>query len=330
MKFVVVSCKQKYGGAVVLHRLAELLEEFGHDTKIFLTDIGSPLGKDRFPMPICILYTSFRWVILQIKDILLNLYVKIMGEKFILKFSPELYNEYCYKPIKGCKRKWLPFVSKDTIVIYPDIVWGNPLRAKKVVRYYLYHNRYKNDERATSSSDLVYTYREVFNDYKLNPDCNILYTPYFDLNLYKRNNFGKRNGTCYIIRKGKDRDDLPTEINGVVIDDLTEKQKVEVFNSCEYCVSYDTQTAYSSIAALCGCISVVIPEKGKKRKDYLSEGEQGFGVAFGFEKSEIEYAKSTVGKLYEEYEKINNDSINEVEKFIKKCKQYFGEDIKEE
>lgn len=27
-------------GAVVLHRFAELLEEFGHDTKIFLTNIG--------------------------------------------------------------------------------------------------------------------------------------------------------------------------------------------------------------------------------------------------------------------------------------------------
>ena len=57
-------------------------------------------------------------------------------------------------------------------------------------------------------------------------------------------------------------------------------------------------TAYSSIAAMLGCISVVIPEPGKTKDDY---GGERPGVAFGFDESEIEHAQSTLKDLAERY-----------------------------
>ena len=38
----------------------------------------------------------------------------------------------------GCSRKWLPIVDKNTVVIYPEIFYGDFLNSKKVVRWLLY------------------------------------------------------------------------------------------------------------------------------------------------------------------------------------------------
>ncbi len=143
--------------------------------------------------------------------------------------------------------------------------------------------------------------------------------------MYKRTNFGERKGKCYIIRKGDLREDLPKEFDGPILDDLPEEEKVRIMNECEYCISYDTHTAYSGIAALCGCISVVVPEKGKTRKDYLQKGDDGLwlGRAYGFSEEEIAYAISTRDKVQEYYEEVNRQCTEQVVNFVKECEEYF-------
>ena len=143
-----------------------------------------------------------------------------------------------------------------------------------------------------------------------------------DLEKYKRYNFGERHGKCYILRKGEWRVNKDDCKDGIIVDNLSEKEKVRVFNECEYCISYDTQTAYSQIAAMCGCISVVVPEKGKERKDYR-HNENSFGEAFGFDKDEIEYSLSTAPFLKGFYHKNNKRSKDQIDNFIRECEDYF-------
>lgn len=254
--------------------------------------------------------------------------------KYIMPFYLFFYQIYYFfknhrnEDYKSCRHKFFPFVGKNTIVVYPEIVNGNLLNAKNVVRWLLYHNKiYHRDENGNTigynKNDLFFAYRDVFNDPKLNPNCNLLKTPYYDLELYKRTNYGNRDGKCYIIRKGASRPDLPKEFDGVIIDYLPEKEKVDVFNKCEYCISYDTQTAYSSIAAMCGCISIVVPEHGKKRSDYLATGEKGFGIAYGYSKEEIDFATKTREKVLDNYKLLNNSSLNSIKKFVEICEEYF-------
>ncbi len=151
---------------------------------------------------------------------------------------------------------------------------------------------------------------------------------YFDFDTYKRTNYGPREGKCYIIRKGETRTDLPREFDGPVIDNLSEKEKVEWFNKCEYCISYDTQTAYSQIASLCGCVSVVVPEKGKCRENYRKGTEDiydtGYGEAFGFSEEEINYSIDTREVLIKMYENLEKESIRNVQYFVKECENFFG------
>ena len=301
MKFVIVTPRQKWGGAIALHVLYQNLINSGHDATIFYTEVY-----------------SYKKSLLKRINYWRKWLLYCLGDYKEQKKEPYDW------PIKKVRRKYIPFVSKDTIVIYPDTVYGNPLNAKKVVRYFLYYNRFPNDDNAYGDNDLFICYRKQFNDWKLNPSGKMIQPSYFDLDLYKRTNFGERHGTCYIIRKGKNRADLPISFDGPIIDDMPEDKKVEVFNTCERCISYDTQTSYSSIAAMCGCLSIVVPEKGKGRNDYLKDDDVEYGVAFGFSDDEIAYAINTANRVKELYEKCNAEGIEEVKKFVNICEDFFG------
>ncbi len=320
-KFVIVSPRQNCGGAIVLHKLCDLLKQKGYKAKIFYSNTvaDSQLLKN----------TGFGnkikfWTISIIK--FLKDFIKIVLGKLLSKSkfkNKHFLKGYGYVPIKSIKRKFIPHVDKDTIVIYPEVCYGNFLNAKKIVRYFLFHNKYKNQENAFGKDDLFISYRKVFNDYKLNPDCKIVYISNFDEELYKQTNFKKREGNCYIIRKGSKRDDLPKDFDGPILDSLSEEDIVKAFNKYKYCICYDTQTFYSSIAAYCGCISVVIPEKGKGREDYVSDSG-GYGVAYGLNDKEIEFATNTKDLLINQLKGINEESEHEVNKFIMYCSDYFG------
>lgn len=270
LKYVIVSPRQKYGGAIVLHALCKYLSDEGYDAKIFYTNIYvyRKWHKIRF---------WIKWIIGTVIDLFKSVAVKILGEK-----------------------------------------------ARNYGGFFNGYYKFADEEEAYGKNDFFFAYRKIFDNEKLNPGKHRLCISYFNLDMYKQTNFGKRNGCCYIIRKGNGRKDLPEEFNGVIIDNLPEKEKVRIFNESEYCISYDLQTAYSQIAALCGCISVVIPEPGKKREDYRLGDDNGYGEAFGFNEQEINYAKKTATKLLKLYREKNNESRKEVIYFIKECEKYFG------
>lgn len=310
-KYVIASYRTSYGGVIVLHNLCRLLNELGQNASIiYFADLNySEKHKVKFWV---------KWIFYSIKITVKAIIERILG--------PDRFKGFFNVSMKGVKRKYTPFVSKDTIVVYSELMFGNPLKAKKVVRWLLYHNKhYKLNGDKTigyDKNDLFFSYREVFNDWVLNPECRICYTPYMDLKKYKRYNYGERHGKCYILRKGEWRVNKDDCKDGIIVDDLPEKEKTRVFNECEYCISYDTQTAYSQIAAMCGCISIVVPEKDKGRKDYR-QNESSFGEAFGFDKDEIEYSLSTAPLLKDFFHKSNEKSKEQVINFIRECKDYF-------
>lgn len=311
MKFVIVSPKNNSGGVTVLHALCKNLTDLGYNAKMLY--INRYLYKEE--------NKKHFW-----KKIIEYTLVDLAGSFFPIITDLFLPRQKRFKDltVKGCKRKIIPWVDNNTVVIYPEIVYGNFLKAKNVVRWLLYHYKYADDKMAYEKDDLFVCYREVFNDNKLNPQKRILYTPYLDLDFYKQYNYGKREGTCYIIRKGRNRPDLKEKLGkGIIIDDLTEKEKVKTFNECEYCISFDTQTAYSEIAALCGCKSIVLPENGKTKGDYRNKEDVSYGVAFSLEESEIAEAYNTRKLLKEWYIKMNKDSRRNAKQFAELCEKYF-------
>ena len=158
----------------------------------------------------------------------------------------------------------------------------------------------------------------------MNPSEITLKVNYFDDQLYRQYNFGPRSGKCYILRKGKSRKDLPEHFDGPVYDDdMSQEDLVKMFNEHEYCYSYDTQSFYSEIAAICGCKSVVVMEPGKTEKDYLGKGETHYGIAYGDTPEQLEYAEKTKKLLIKslDYKDRNEASVKA---FIPVLEEKFG------
>lgn len=313
--FIIVSPRQHHGGCIVLHLLCKLLIDSGYDAKIFYSDV---FPEKRF---FGFWFNYFRYFFFH--DLFKLLRAKICIKKGVI--NDEIYNGYIYEAVKGCPRKWSPFFKKrNTIIVYPEVIFGNPLKAKYVVRWFLSFDKYPNNQNAYGLNDLKVFYRDVFYSQDRSSEKNILFLSFFDKELYKKYNMSDREGNAYILRKGRNRLDLPKEFDGPIIDDYNEQKKVEILNQCKYCISYDTQSFYSTIAAICGAISVVVPEPDKVRSDYLKEDDEVYGVAFGFSEDEINYAKNTVYLIEKSLEEKEERNIKNVLDFIKLVNNYFN------
>ena len=177
MKFVIYapSFTQKSGGVIVLHLLCDLLNRQKHQAFI-AKSMFVPKNKNN-----CFKYSWFKF-----KRFIRNL--------FFYKLNPNFIT-----PIIS-KRN----ITERDIVIYPAIISGNPLNAECVVRWFLHKPGFFTGEVNYGERELYFYYAKHFNCYKLNPnDKNKLTLVWLNDHVFKKTNFGKRSGTCYMLRKGK-------------------------------------------------------------------------------------------------------------------------------
>ena len=143
----------------------------------------------------------------------------------------------------------------------------------------------------------------------------------------------KRDKIGLLVRKCKDFDykmgvlrdykhliDLPI----LSIDDVINKcsdlnQLAEIYNTISTFISFDPHTYHSTMAALCGCSSVVIPSKEISSEEFYNV--QKYGVAYGFEN--IDFAKLTHGKMIENLKEMEKDTFAQCADFVKLVKSHF-------
>jgi hypothetical protein len=296
-----------------------MLCEEGYDAKLFYIPSTKLLATNK---------NIKRFLLESIKyDLRYAFYICGKKIKWINKTSRfKAYNNYFREEIEGLRSKWTPFFSRNkTIVVYPEKICGNFLHAKHVVRWLLYYNRFDKKSEAYGEKDLFICYRKVFNDWDLNPKGYEISLPHFDSKLYRRYNFGKRSGSCYIIRKGRNREDLPSSFDGPVIDyGMSDEVIVKIFNQCERCYSYDAQTFYTIVASVCGCIPIIVLEPNKTKSDYLTENEMGYGRAYGDTVEEIEFAIQTRDKLLQQLDYTEHNKKN-IKAFLSIVSKHFKE-----
>lgn len=211
---------------------------------------------------------------------------------------------------------------RNAIVVYPEVVSGNPLGSRQVVRWFLYKPGKLTGRTDYSENELYFFFNPVFNDESINNDDSNLLRMLMMHECYKKTNFGNRSGSCFIVRKGKDRvlDQHPPD--AICVDDMSHEEKAEIFNNVEYFYSYDLYTLYSVYAALCGCISVIVPEAGTTRDEWEPLPERRAGLAYGA--SEVPWAVETRPQLIERLRKEREEEDQLVRIFVEKCLARFG------
>lgn len=222
-------------------------------------------------------------------------------------------------------------IKHRCIVIYPEIVIGNPLNAPNVVRLIL--NKVGNiggDISTWSENDSVYLFWDWFNINKSMKIDGYLRVWNFKMDFFK--DFGgDRLIDTHIIRKADRRQTVKNRVfnshsnDSIRIDgNIADNHSLlrETLNKTKLFISYDLATYNSLIATLCGAISVVIPD-GIHNKEEWVKGQPTFkyGVAYGLD--DIEWAKKTQHKVREHLLTFEVESDKLVSKFIKETQIKF-------
>jgi hypothetical protein len=211
---------------------------------------------------------------------------------------------------------------RQAIVVYPEVVEGNPLRAKHVVRWLLHKPGFHTGQARFGADDRFFFYQKAFDDAALNPDGdNLLKTVFVRDDIYRQVNFGERSGTCYFLRKGKGREIVHDLSDSVLVDGLSHAELAPIFNRVQTCISYDAYTMYSMFAALCGCLSVVLPEDGVSKEQWYPDPRDRYGLAYGFD--DAAHAVRTRHLLLPHLKSQESLANESVRAFMAKCALYF-------
>jgi hypothetical protein len=212
----------------------------------------------------------------------------------------------------------------NAVVIYPEGIQGNPLNAKNVVRWILgpiHQHQYES----YSNTDLIYYFLSYFHNQVYNKDLeNQLLIIEFHENIFTNLN-QERKGSCYTIRKGiltnkHPEDSIFIPFSSGAVGNLVEL--AELFNRTERFYCYDTYTFLSIQAAMCGCISIVIPDPNITKEQYLNGPQlRKYGLAYG--ENDIDRALETLPLLFKEINQIKLEMNENVIKFIEHCQNYF-------
>lgn len=210
----------------------------------------------------------------------------------------------------------------DAVVIYPEVVPGNPLKARHVVRWLLHRPGFHSGHVDYGTDDLIFYYQDAFYDPNLGDyKDNRLVLTWWNKE-YRLFNEGERHGTCYLLKKGKGRSIVHDLTDSTLIDDLSHREKAEVFNRTRYFYTYDPYTLYARYAALCGCIPIIVPQPGVTRDQWVPYEQERYGLAYGEE--EIGWAVVTRDLMLSEIGREDEMEKAMLRSFIAKCYERFS------
>ena len=215
------------------------------------------------------------------------------------------------------------FDLNNTLVIYGETIEGNPLNAPYVMRWILAPLgicSYKDIYKTWGKNDLVYYFNndKFFenNEAMLGTKCKLLTSIYINP-LIKKYNDPIRKGYCHTFRKSHYHKTLRYAHPPNSLEIKREHKLVDcinIFNKRQIFISYDPLTFLSIMAAMCGCVSVVIKIDGiSNQYEWLKTTAAGayvrdkgierlYGIAYGI--GEIGWASETLHLVSQQWNDI--------------------------
>lgn len=237
------------------------------------------------------------------------------------------YNVYLYNEMSlsncsyaygfKCINRVTNRLRKHAIFVYPEVIVGNPLMARRVVRYVLYYPGVNGGEKKYHDSELIFTYLSEFY-----PEASILTVPFLDDKLFY-NDFSVRTRDCYFVyKKGKFRDAPETndllEINMSYPD--TREKLADLLRTTKTLYSYDDCTALLDEAMLCGVDVKIITQNGvekytSKYFENIKDFEKQLSYFIQITQNMFPYKNNTIEKNF----KLRKRFIICIKKIVKKC-----------
>lgn len=231
------------------------------------------------------------------------------------------YNNFVIPVLTQEKLNTLNRNPNDYAVIYPEQVEGNPFFAKNVIRWILYTpDVNKGHGTSYDLTDYIFKFSSNYSILPRYKTDGILHVNYVNHDIFHDYLLSPRNGSCYIIKKDiykKTRKPMVHDLNqSTCIDGLSIEQVASEFNKREFFYSYDSYCFYSVLAALCGCVSVVIPDDGLSKADWINSlPYTRFGIAYGLD--DIPWAKETKHLVSANLKDIENETTEQIHQMVR-------------
>lgn len=301
-KFLIMSesYDENIGGYVVLSKLCDELNKLGYIAKLVPARNFHSISTDYFFLP---LFKLFKERCRRLKK---------------YKTNPNFLTPVANK-------KDLLSLDESWVVVYPETISGNPLNAKNVVRWFLHHPGFHNQKCFYGFNELYFKFHsgiKVPQSLVCSTSTHELRIVHYPLELYNLNGVAsERKGSAFTIRKGKGKPIVHNLKESICIDGKSHKEIASIFKRVENFYSYDPYTHYTTLAALCGCNAVVIPDHNIKIDDWIPDRNNRAGIAYGIES--IDQANNEREILFKrvssELENNRNNTIifiNEVNRFF--------------
>jgi GT2 family glycosyltransferase len=212
--------------------------------------------------------------------------------------------------------------KREPIVVYPEVVPGNPRRAGSVVRYVLNKAGLLGGDKAYAETELVFGYgRNALPD-DADPQ-NILFLPPIDTQIF--NNLdnpldGQRNGI--LLYPGRHQSalsrypQLAAEATLITYNwPESHEALAELFRRSEAVYCFES-TSIGAEASLCGCPAIILPSPFFDGT-LLSEAEIGrSGMAVNDSPEEIAFARRTVGQMWADYRAAEERFWKQLDHFV--------------
>lgn len=212
---------------------------------------------------------------------------------------------------------------RDAVVLYPEVVNGNPLGARHVVRWFLHRPGFHGGGRDYGKDELYFQILDVFNDPAINPRPSPRLEVMYVNPAYRDRGYPERSGSCYMMRKGEGRALVHDLSDSIRLDGLSHERIAEEMNRRERFYCYDPYTMFTQYAAICGCIPIVVPEAGKTSEDWQPDVTKRYGHAYG--EDEIPWAVATRHLLLEAIARRRAEEDRMVDGFRERCRRWYGE-----
>jgi hypothetical protein len=220
-------------------------------------------------------------------------------------------------------------IDDETIVIYCEGTKGNPLNAKKVVRWMLSEigqNVPYEYIHSWGKNELVYYFNSESKIEKAPEKMNSIYKllNVFHINpAIKKYNFDTRDGVCYTLGKSSWIHNNQNVLffhpkkSFEITQNHTFEECVNIFNNHKWFVSYDPLSFNIVVAGLCGCIPVIKKIDGVSKQEWIKKTAAAeyvkhknldnlYGIAYGQE--DMQYAMETIHLMQNQWEDIVNFS----------------------
>ncbi|MFC6806048.1 glycosyltransferase [Methylophaga thalassica] len=212
------------------------------------------------------------------------------------------------------------------IMVYPEVVRGNPLCMPFVVRWWLNKPGYVGGDENLSANELFFTYSQGFVPEGM--DVDLLNIPLINNSLFHNENNPhdkQRRGACYYAHKylakggvltdhAKDAISLCQDVS------LSHQQIADILRRSEVLYCYEP-TSMIGEALLCGCPVIMVDSEFLRNN--MRDPIHGPGIAYSSGTDALEQAKATVAEV-----RYNNQqSINycwwQMDQFLRKTAHEF-------